>query len=110
VPRLKPLIDPTIIAVAIEQHETFFLRAIVVHPDPGAGYDVVLERIDYGDEAEPFRISKHGNVAYDGSRPAELVFRDGYLHITETDEYGPPRTYSVPARAEDFGTKAVKQR
>jgi hypothetical protein len=109
VARKKPLVDPTIIVVAIDQHDTFFLRAIVVHPDPGAGYDVALERIDYGDEAEPFRISKQNNVEYNGRRPAELAFRDGYLHIVETDEYGPPRTYWVHANPDDFGTKAVKQ-
>jgi hypothetical protein len=95
--------------VATETHDGFYLRAIVVLPDPGAGHELYLQKVDYGDEATPYTIAKQQEVAYAGSHPAKLYFHDGCVYLVEADDGDRPRTYYVRASPTEFGNKAIRE-
>jgi hypothetical protein len=104
------LAEPNIVAISSKQFDGHMLRAIV-REWPGGAPELFLERIDYGDEAEPFATTRQ--VQVDGlgnaSTLADFMWEEFGLAFTVDPELSRPKQYFVRATSDELGTKAHRR-
>jgi len=101
--RAKKLMDGSITAIASRCFDTFMIRC-VVRDWPGGIPDVFLERVGYGDEAEPYPIEKQTKIRYSGERIHTLRFDEEGVHWVSDDQ-----PWFVRVRADgSYAEKAIE--
>ena len=99
--KAEQLVEPSVTAVASRMLDGHMLRA-VARSWPGGTPDLILERIDFGDEAEPFVVVRQVKVAYGGDDIEAMRFDEEGLHFTSN------KKWFVRASSDAFSEKAIK--
>jgi hypothetical protein len=92
----------SVTAVATRMLDGHMLRA-VARDWPGGAPDLYLERIDFGDEADPYVIVRQTKVSYGGSRIECMRFDEDGVHFTANE-----RNWFVRASSDAFSEKAIR--
>src|SRR5687768_2667575 len=101
-PKREELAQPSITAIATRMISTHMLRG-VARDWPGGTPDLYLERINFGDEADPYVVVRHVKIAYSGDRIEAMRFDEDGLHFTSGD-----RNWFVRASSDAFAEKAIR--
>jgi len=96
------LVDPSVTAVASRMLDGHMLRA-VARSWPGGAPDLFVERVDFGDEADPFVVAKQVKVHYVGSDIESMTFSEEGLHFTSNE-----KKWFVRASSDAIAEKAIK--
>jgi len=103
-----PKVDPNVALVSTRTFEDHSLRAIVVLW-PGGAPDLYLQRIDNGDEGEPFRVVREVKVEHSAVNTIDAVtWGDESLYFVE-DSGGKTREWYVRATSDELGAKAQRR-
>lgn len=93
---------PSVTAIASRNLNNHMLRAIA-RDWPGGAPDLLLERVDFGDEADPYVVVRQTKVAYSGGRIETMRFDEDGLHFTSGE-----RAWFVRASSDAFADKAIR--
>lgn len=101
-PKEEKLVQPSVTAVAVRMLNNHMLRA-VARDWPGGSPDVFLERVDFGDEADPYIVTKSVKVQYNGERIQSMRFDEDGVHWEAGD-----RRWFVRASSDALSEKAIR--
>jgi hypothetical protein len=101
-PKSEQLLEPSITAVASRMMDGHMLRA-VARAWPGGATDLYLERVDYGDEADPYLVERRVKVSYSGGDIESMSFSEDGVHFVSND-----RKWFVRASSDAFSEKVIK--
>jgi hypothetical protein len=99
---VEELALPSVTAIATRMLDGHMLRAIA-RDWPGGAPDLFLERIDYGDEADPHVVVRQTKIAYRGSAITSMRFEADGLHFESEDQ-----RWFVRASSDAFAEKAIR--
>lgn len=99
---VEKLAIESVTAIATRMINTHMLRA-VARDWPGGSPDLYLERINFGDEADPYVIVRQTKVSYGGGRIQTMHFDEDGVHFTDGD-----RNWFVRASSDAFAEKAIR--
>jgi hypothetical protein len=99
---VEKLAVASVSAVATRMLDGHMLRA-VARDWPGGSPDLYLEYVDFGDEADPYTITKQVKVSYGGESIESMRFDEEGLHFTSRGE-----SWFVRASSEAFADKAIR--